>query len=239
MNTQHHRSLIGPLIPLFCVGALVTQPVDAELIRFVNTNPDLEALRYYEVGSAPTVFGQSLDVTRGAFDQPSFGEIPVGSLSIVWFEGINRVEGDWIHMGPGLNTHIARADDLTEVIDPETMHPVGHIGPGDFDDGKLIGEGSNWTHGWVAMHTSVSTAPPEGVYFTDQSFVIGLRFLMDDGLHYGYAQFERSTFIPGDRLSIQYRPVRWGYETTAGVAVPSVGSTYVLLFGLTGCRRRR
>ncbi|CAE7759762.1 unnamed protein product [Symbiodinium sp. CCMP2592] len=180
----------------------------------------------------PTVFGQSLDVTRGAFDQPGFGEIPVGSLSIVWFEGNTHADGDWIYMGPGMNTHLARADDLIDVIDPKNLHPVGHIGPGDFDDGRLIGAESNWTPGWVTMHTSVSTAPAKGVHFTDESFMIGLRFMMDDGLHYGYAQFERSAFIPGDPLSIQYRPVRWGYETTAGNAVPSAvgGAEFVAEF---------
>ena len=239
MRSQHHRLLVRCFLPIVCVGVFLTQRADAELVQFVNTNPALDSLRYYEVGSMPTVFGQSLDVTRGAFDQPGFGEIPVGSLSIVWFEGNSHADGDWIYMGPGMNTHLARADDLVDVIDPKNMHPVGHIGPGDFDDGRLIGAESNWTPGWVTMHTSVSTAPAKGVHFTDESFMIGLRFMMHDGLHYGYAQFERSAFIPGDPLSIQYRPVRWGYETTAGNAVPSVGSLSVFLIGLSGCRRRR
>jgi len=211
-----------------------------DLMTFENTNPALERLSYYQAGDGIFVLGQSLNVTRGAFDQPAMGELPGGSLLISWFAGFDDVDGDWIFMGPGFNSHIARADELVDVVDPYSNHPVGYIAPADFDDGHSIGDDTNWADSWVAMHTSVSTAPSKGIHFTDESFTIGIRFLLDDGLHYGFAEMTRTEFVEGDPLSIGYRPARWGYETTAGVAVPGAGTVGVLMLGLgAGLKRRR
>lgn len=223
--------------------ASVIPPIGlAELVTFENTNPSLETLRYYQAADGIGVLGQSLNVTRGAFDQPELGALPVGSIMIAWFGERSPRDGDWIYMGSGLNTTLARADELVEVIDPFTLNPVGYIGAGDFDDGQAIGKHTNWTDGWVGMHARVDTAPDEGVYFTDESFTIGIRFTMSDGVHYGFAEMTRTAFEAGNPLSIKYRPVRWGYETTPGVAVPGVGSSMVLgmcFAGMCGVRRRR
>lgn len=237
MNSPLRRHFCSFVVGLLAISAGNSS---GELIVYENTNPDLETLTYYQGGNGLMVLGQSLNVTRSANDQPALGELPVGSLLISWFQGNDRRNGNWIYMGSGTSTLLARADDLVDVIDPYTLHPVGHIAPGDFDDGRSIGADSNWTFGWATMHTSVTTAPTdEGVYFTDERFVIGLQFVMDDGVHYGFAELTRTQFIAGDELSIKYRPVRWGYETTAGVAIPSVGTGCVFLMGLGGVRRRR
>ncbi|MBO6512944.1 MAG: hypothetical protein JJ974_03120 [Phycisphaerales bacterium] len=237
--------MTSPLLRRSCalsVGLSVLAAANAagELVVFENTNPDLETLTYYQGGNGLEVLGQSLDVTRSAHDQPALGELPVGSFMIAWFQGNDRRFGDWIWMGTGRSTLVAQADEFVDVIDPKTNFPVGYRAPGDFDDGSEIGEDSNWAFGWVAMHTSIPTAPTdEGVYFTDETFTIGLQFLMDDGFHYGFAELSRTAFDPNDPLSIEFRAVRWGYETTAGVGVPSVGSAAALLMGLGGVRRRR
>lgn len=240
MNSPHHRFSGLLSVLLLGLGGVGVESARGELITFENTNPDLESLAYYQGGNGIEVLGQSLNVTRSADDQPGLGELPVGSFLITWFQGTDRRFGNWIWMGTGRNTLVARADELIDVIDPITSDPVGYIGLGDFDDGREIGEDSNWNFGWVAMHTSVSTAPTsEGVYFTDETFTIALQFMMDDGFHYGFAEMTRTQFDPLDPLSISYRPVRWGYETTAGVAIPSVGTGVVMLMGLGGVRRRR
>lgn len=236
MNSPLHR-LLCVSIGLLALGA---GNAAGELVVYENTNPDLETLTYYQGGNGLMVLGQSLDVTRSADDQPALGELPIGSFMISWFPANDRRYGNWIWMGTGRSTLVAQADGFVDVIDPKTNFPVGYRGPGDFDDGRMIGDDTNWAFGWVAMHTSVSTAPtPEGVYFTDETFTIGLQFLMDDGFHYGFAEMTRSVFDPSDPLSIEFRPVRWGYETTAGVGVPSAGSAVALLMGLGGVRRRR
>lgn len=240
MNSPHHRYSRLLSVLLLSAGMVSVESARGELITFENTNPDLDSLAYYQGGNGLEILGQSLNVTRSADDQPEFGELPVGSFLITSFEGTDRRFGNWIWMGTGRNTLVARADELIDVIDPITSDPVGYIGLGDFDDGREIGENTNWNFGWVAMHTSVSTAPTsEGVYFTDETFTIALQFMMDDGFHYGFAEMTRTAYVAGDALSIQYRPVRWGYETTAGVAIPSVGTGVVMLMGLGGIRRRR
>ncbi len=225
--------MIGLVFAGFAGGAA------GDLVTFENTNPSFDRLEYFQIGEGISVMGQSLNVTRGAFDQPEIGDLPGGSVLISWFQGFDEVDGDWIFMGPGFNSHIARADELVDVIDPYTNHPVGFIAPADFDDGQTIGGDTNWADAWVAMHTSVSTAPSKGIHFTDESFTIGIQFLLNDGLHYGFAEMTRTAFVDGDPLSIGYRPVRWGYETTAGVAVPGAGTALVLGFGLGGMLRRR
>lgn len=240
MNSPHDRRSVYVIAVSMIAAFACAESADAQLVTFENTNPDLETLTYYQGGGGLKVLGQSLNVTRSADDQPAFGELPVGSLLISWFQSNDRRFGNWIWMGTGRNTLVARADELVDVIDPITDHPVGYIAPSDFDDGRIIGEDSNWAFGWVAMHTSVSTAPTdEGVYFTDETFTIGLQFMMDDGFHYGFVEMTRTLFDAADPLSIQYRPARWGYETTAGVAVPSVGTGVVMLLGMGGVRRRR
>ena len=222
------------------IGFTLASGAVGDLITFENTNPEIERLTYYQAGDGISVLGQSLNVTRGAFDQPAMGELPGGSFLISWFAGFDEVDGDWIYMAAGYNSHVARADDLVDVIDPYSNHPVGYIAPEDFEGGQSIGDDTNWADSWVAMHTSVSTAPSKGIHFTDESFTIGIRFLLNDGLHYGFAEMTRSEFVDGEPLSIGYRPVRWGYETTAGVAVPGASTAGLLVLGIgAGIRRRR
>ena len=218
---------------------MLTSGAGGELVVFENSNPTLTALEYYQIGDGISVVGQALDVTHDSFDQPAFGELPRGSFMIMWAAGQNAVEGDWVFMGPGFNTHIGRADELVDVIDPYSNHPVGYIAPEDFDEGGEIGESTHWADAWVTMHTSVSTAPSKGIHFVDESFVLGIRFELDGGLHYGFAEMARTGFVDGEPLSIGYRPVRWGFETTAGVAVPGSGTIGALAIGMCGMNRRR
>lgn len=211
-----------------------------DLVTFENTNPSMETMTYFLAGNGYSELGLALDVTQSAFEQPGLGELPVGSFMFTWFEASDDVGGDWIYIGQGRNTQVSQGAELIEVIDPYTFHPVGHPGPGDLDDGQEIGESTLWAPSWVVTHAVNSQTPSEGVFFTDESFTLGLRFVMDDGVHFGFAEMTRTGFTEGEPLSIGYRPVRWGYETTAGVSVPGVGTLWVGALGIGfGMKRRR
>ncbi|MFK7759725.1 MAG: hypothetical protein AB8C13_07260 [Phycisphaerales bacterium] len=237
-HTTNH--FCSAMLSASVLAAISAGHAAGELIVFENTNPAMDLVEYYEVGPGYSVLGRGIDVTRSAFDQPTNGELPTGSFMIARFESAFPVEGDWTLLGTGLNTNIARADELIDVIDPYTNSPVGAIAPADFDDGRSVGADTNWTLGWVNMHVDIGTAPTaEGIYFTDESFMIGVRFTMDDGVHYGFAEMTRTQYIPGEPLSIGYRAIRWGYETIAGAPVPAPGSISLLSFGLLHAGRRK
>lgn len=210
-----------------------------ELITFENTNPALDTLAYYQVGNSFTELGQSLDVTRSAFDQPELGGIPAGSFLFAWFEAPDTTSGDWIFMGQGRNTQIGQALEHVDVTDPYTFQSVGHPGPEDYGKGQEIGESSLWAPSWLAIHAINSQTPDGGVFFTDESFTIGVRFELDDGVHFGFAEMTRTGYTHGDPLSIGYHPVRWGYETTPGVSVPGAGTLWTGSLIMLCSRRRR
>lgn len=203
--------------------ALIGAPADAELIVFKNTDSDLQSLLYYQAAPGIQVLGQSLDITKPADAQPAPGQLPSGSLLIMWTTGPFRELGEFIYAGPGWNTKLAIDDEQGVAIDPPTGAPIGYEIFHDFDQGTTIGPQDtteyDWFDAWVCLHADVSTAGPEGVYFTDRSFIIGVEFLIDDETRYGFIEMERTEHIDGQSHSIKWMPRRWGYESQPGVQV--------------------
>lgn len=191
---------------------------DASIVMFKNTNPALQDLTYYQSAPGIAVAGQNLLVTADAYNQPTPGTLPGGSVWIIWTHGTDLSLGEYIYIGPGHITDLAIHEDAGTVIDPPTGTPIPQDILHDFDDGQLIGNNvlSNftWGAGWVTLHVDVSTAPTtEGLYFTDDSFIIGLRFFIGDDRHFGFIIMERTQHTPGESRSIKWKPKRWGYES--------------------------
>ena len=224
-----------------CLIGCLTTAARSELVVFENTNPAFERIPYYQSGPGFSVLGHSLCVTRSAFDQPEPGVLPERSVLILWARSPVRELGDWISMGPGYQTRASVSETPGQAVDPFTGAVIDHQVLRDHDDGSVIGPDATWSGDWSMLHANISTAPTDkGLAFTDMSFTIGLEFIMDGRTHYGFAQIERNAFDPSDPLSIDYRPVRWGYQTTAGTPVPSPGAIGLLsLCGLLSSRRVR
>ncbi len=197
--------------------SIIAAPSSAELIIFKNTDSDLQTLEYYLAAPGIQILGQSLDITRAPDDQPKLGDLPSGSVLIMWTTSPFRELGEFIYAGPGLNTKLAIDDEQGVAIDPPTGAPIYYDIFHDFDKGSPIrpdpGTEYEWSGSWVCLHADVSTAGPEGVYFTDDSFLIGVRFSVDEQTHYGFIEMERTEHVDGQSHSIKWMPRRWGYET--------------------------
>jgi hypothetical protein len=214
-----------PIIPLLAAPllALSAPSASAELIVYKNTASDLQTLEYYLAAPGIQVLGQTLDITKPARDQPEPGLLPAGSVLIMWTRGPFDILGEFIYAGPGWNTRLAIDDESGIAIDPPTGAPIEYSIFHDFDDRLRIGGHDttefSWFDAWVCLHADVDTAGPEGVYFTDESFIIGVEFEIDDVTRYGFIEMERTEHIDGESHSIKWMPRRWGYESEPGVPV--------------------
>jgi hypothetical protein len=228
-------------VTIASISLFVTSiPTHAETVTFENDNPSLLTLMMFDANPDNPLLGQSLNITRSAFDQPELGELPIGSVLFMETSGF---AGDFIFMGVGRLTLSSRANEGTFVPDPFGGFNVPYFGPTDFGIGDEVSSSSNIVDGWRMMHARNHLTDEQGIYSVDRSFTVGISFELDDGVHYGFAQFERSSELRNNELEINWHPIRWGYETVAGVGVnvtptPSVFS--VLCIGsITATKRRR
>ena len=226
-----HRTTLT--LALLCPLAL------GEVIHFQNTNPDLDTLKLFDANPNNPRLGQALNITRSAFDQPDIGDLPGGSIFFMQFNGAG---GDFVWMGMGRLTMIARSTKETLIPDPFAGQLIAYFGPQGFQGGDSIGTQSNFVDGFRAMHGVNALTDEQGIFTVEESFVVGLRFELDDGFHYGYAELERTVEFHNGELDIQWHPIQWGYETIAGVeinVVPAPGVLAVGLFAILGCSTRR
>lgn len=220
------------------VPLLLSRIALGEVIRFQNTNPALDALKLFDASPFEPLLGQSLDITRNAFDQPAVGDLPGGSFFLMQFNGPG---GDFVWMGTGRLTMIAQAMVATLIPDPFAGELIPYFGPQNFQESDLISSQSNFTKGFRAMHGVNELTSETGIFTLQEEFTIGLQFELDDGFHYGYAQLERTVEFHNGDLDIQWHPTQWGYETAAGVGITVIPAPSVLafgLFGMLGCLTR-
>ncbi len=208
----------------------------AEMVRYENTNEDFQTLKMYsDLGT----IGQSLDVTASPFEQPVPGLVPAGSIL---FMETHNSGGDFVWMGLGNITMAAKSTNATIVPDPWAGELVPYYGPQEFGYGDHVDESANFNDGWRMLHGANELTDEQGVFSVDEVFTIALTFELDDGTHYGYAQLERSLKLHNGEREIEWRPLRWGYETQAGVGitiVPAPGALACMLMGASCMTTRR
>ena len=231
MNHTPHAAMI--------TLSLVSSLALGEVVRFENTNQALDSLVLFDANSTNPILGQALNVTRSAFDQPEIGDLPGGSVFFLQFNGPG---GDFIWMGMGRLSMIAQSTKETLIPDPFAGWLVPYFGPQNFQDGDKIGSQSNFTDGFRAMHGVNNLTDEFGIFTVDETFSVGIVFEQSDGLHYGFAEFERTVELRGNQLDMQWHPIQWGYETVAGVGINAIPSPSVLAIGCLGllsCSKRR
>jgi len=224
------------------IVALSICPIaSGELIVYQNTNPGLDTLKMFNTDPSSPSLGQALDLTHSAFDQPVLGDLPGGSVFFLETSGLG---GDFIWMGMGRLTMTAQSTKETLIPDPFAGQLVPYYGPTQLEPGDQINDSTNFVDGFRAIHGVNKLTDEQGIFTVDESFTIGVRFELDDGDHFGFAQFKRTIGLTDDGLEIKWHPIEWGYESIAGVGiniVPTPGMVSMgLMIGLTlGPRARR
>lgn len=211
----------------------------AELVVYENQG-QLGPMMQFDPNFGEVINGQSLNITRDAHSQPAIGETPGGS---VFFMHILDRSGDFIWMGTGRLTNTVRSNEGTPIFDPDTQQPVDFFGPRDFGIGEIVDDSANFVDGWRTIHGLNRLTGIPGVFTVDAMFTVGIEFELYDGMHYGFARFERSYEVRDDSVQVRISPVRWGYETIAGVGARVVptpsGLGLLMLGGFAGSFRRR
>lgn len=105
-----------------------------------------------------------------------------------------------------------------------------------FEAGQLVGPGLIWdTQGNIGFRTGAGTEPLLGSHAN-----LGVRLTIDGAAHYGWVWIRWD----GSAGARQYRAMRWGYETEAGVPAvvlpaPGIVGTMIAFCGVVSLRRRR
>jgi len=228
-----------PTIPVLCSLAASTGALHAELIVYENTNPDFGRMAMFDPNGGDTIFGQALDITRGAFNQPAIGQTPAGSLLFMHTRGYI---GDFTWMGMGTLTTTARSSQGVPIPDPWADQPTNYFGPQDFSVGDSIDESANFVDGWRAIHGVNDLTGASGIFTVAEVFSVGVRFELQNETHYGFARFARDYEVRDGELRIDLVPLVWGYETTPGLAAsvtPAPATAAIVGAVFAGCLRRR
>lgn len=239
------RASLSPRLslPLTLTTLTLLNPIAAaELIVFDNTNPNFSTMGQFVPNGATPILGDVLDITKSAFNQPTRGQYQTaGSLFFMHTTGLI---GDFIWLGTGTVTNTARSANPTYITDPFAGLELPYFGPVDYSDGTPIDASSNFIDGWRPIHGVNELTDPQGIFTVDKVFTVGVEFQLTDGIHYGFARFERELRLENNELKIDLHPLQWGYETVAGVGVsviPAPGALSITMLGLFGCtiRNRR
>lgn len=228
-----------PTLQILFTLCLASQATTAELIVHQNTNPDFGVMKLFDPNGGNTIYGQSLDITRSAFDQPVIGQTPAASLFFMHTTGLI---GDFTWMGMGNVTTTARSTIGTPIPDPWANHEVDYFGPQAFSNGDTVDAQSNFVDGWRTIHGFNHLTGPAGIFTVAETFTVGVRFDVDGQDHYGFATFARDYDVRNGELRVEITPLRWGYETVAGLGagvVPAPGAPVLLGIGLAGAALRR
>ncbi len=212
----------------------------ADMVVFENRG-ELGPLMLFDPNFGDVIYGQSLNITRGAMDQPAISETPEGSIFFMHI--LDRV-GDFIWMGTGRLTDTARSLDPTAIFDPDVLQDVDYFGPESFGAGDIVNNDANFIEGWRPIHAINRFIDTPGIFTVDEVFTVGIRFDMQGQTHFGFAQLERTYEVRNDTVRVDITPVRWGYESIAGVGarvVPAPGAAGLLLIGgfASAIKRRR
>mgnify|MGYP003663365283 CR=1 FL=1 len=221
---------------VFSSIAVLCSSAHADMVRYENTNENLQTLKMYsDLGR----MGQTLNITASPFDQPIPGDLPEGSILIM---ETHHSGGDFIWMGMGRVTTAAKSTNATLVPDPWAGEYISYYGPQGYANGDLVDESANFNDGWRMLHGANELTDDQGVFSVAEVFTVAMAFELSDGMHYGYAQIERTIEMHGGEREIEWHPLRWGYETQAGVAVsivPAPGALACMLMGVSGFATRR
>ena len=227
--------------PILAAGtiSILAGAVHADMVYFENNNA-IEDMRFYDPNFGNTIIGHSLDITRGAYEQPELGETPVGSI---FFMHLNDLGGEFIWLGTGSVTRTVESTESVLIPTPEVPYGATFFGPQDFGDRDAIGADANFIDGWRLIHGINTLTGSPGVFTVDEFFTIGVEFERDGALHYGFAEFEVGYQIMGTSVNLTILPVRWGYNDIAGeaaVVIPApAGSLALIGLGTLVTRRRR
>ena len=225
---------IAVLLPL-AAASLAT----GDMIVYQNTG-ELGALAYYDPNFGNVIYGQSLDITQGTNQQPKAGETPAGSI---FFMHLIDLNGEFIWMGTGSVTNTAESTEFILIPTPLGPEGVEYYGPEVFGAGDSIGAGTNFVDGWRPIHGYNDLTGLPGTFTVEENFTIAIEFEQDDGLHYGFAEFNRSYSVLNGEVQVDLVPVRWGYNDIAGqaaIVVPAPAGVMLLSgLGALATRRRR
>jgi|GEM_PF-3013153 len=168
-----------------------------------------------------------LDITLPASGQAGMnihGPIPDNAIAIQFRAAQVSFDVGWtgIGAGSGSNDSVVSGDDYTVhyLADPGTE--TSFTMPSLFAPSSSVGAGDD--HQPLVYLSANQTAESgfDDHWFVPQRIAIGVVLELDDGTHYGFAEFENVNPIgSSDR---NYRPIRWGYESDPDVAmvVPAV-----------------
>lgn len=223
-------------IPVFVLLTAMAATANADVVIFENTNPSLDWLRMSGDYFGEFEYGQNLDITSDAFSQPAFGvPAPSGTIGFFYVPGGSSADGNFLSIVQTNGATLARSSTPSVYVDGYDQLPYNVFGPELFQNGDQIGPAATWTGGLpVWMSNS------EGIFTTvTEQFTVGVRLSTTDGFLYGFVEFEYVATSPLARP--QYRPLRWGYESTPDTpfVVPAPGSLALLVGSGLWCSRRR
>ncbi len=211
----------------------------AALMTFDNTGWGFAWNHSVILPGAPTIPGQSLDVTMPASQSGAvtpFGLVyqtvsvtTSGELTPATIEAQSanvRIAGD--------------GEEVVFVVGGGTFWRF--IAARTYDVGESVGPGASWD---PRATVGVFGGPVGGdVPIVGPSAVVGVRLTMSGATHYGWVWLQWDEVTPHfNRL--QYRPTMWAYETEANtpalVTIPAPGASAAALVcgGVVGTRRRR
>ena len=158
--------------------------------------------------------GAGLDVTRGPGEQPTGSS--GGGRGTFWFSQSSfstcSLRLCWQHNFWSITTRgpaalaVDRAPGSTPPPHPVALSSTGVVGPDHhFHDHALARE----------AHFSPAFGGGVTRHFPDHGFV-GTRVTLDDGVHYGFIELQ----LDWANATHTARPLRWGYESEAGVPFP-------------------
>jgi len=142
----------------------------------------------------------------------------------IWFQhwADPEVPDSGVHFAAGEDFVLDGVDDGADIdVTPPLVMSVG----------DLVGPDLTWVrdrprpwdpYGWgmqtAHFQDATPCTAPSQLWFT--SGIVGVRFISDDGVHYGFVELE---IIPAEQLwSVEWTVVRWGYrvEPDAPLTIP-------------------
>ncbi len=198
--------VLRTLIAVGVMSVLLGSPALGEPIIFDNRNGEFEwsyfcyckppSGTFVDVTQSPSQSGESSDTNFGLLYLP---EVATPHWVTRWLTNADDFPPDMIQVA---------ADDVATVLVDETGIPTDfyfarELGPGDIVDG-----GMNMRHSGALWVFNPGGPFPEVLEMIDTPTFIGVSFIRNAQLHYGWILVDTITF------EINFEPLMWAYEST-------------------------